>query len=207
MAAAIFLAAADDAFGQSPAASPKWDLSAAAYTYFLPQEDNYLQPTLTADRGRLHLEGRFNYEALRTGSGWVGWNYEVGERVTFKVTPMIGGVFGETNGVAPGYRTSLSWSWLEISSESEYVFSSAGREDWFFYTWSEIGVYPFDWFGGGLVAQRTRAYESDRDIQRGFFAAFTSPRLNITGYVFNPDDEDPTFVLTVDVKFALPRKR
>ena len=205
--AAVFaVACAGHASAQS-LVTPGWELSAAAYTYFLPRDDNYLQPTVTADRGKLHLEGRFNYEAKRTASAWIGWNYEVGERVTFKVTPMVGGVFGDTNGIAPGYRTSLSWNWLELSSEGEYVFASASRDDWFFYTWSEVGLYPFDWFGAGLVGQRTRAYDSDRDIQRGFFAAFTFPHVDVTGYVFNPDDDDVTYVLTVDVKFSLPRRR
>jgi hypothetical protein len=153
------------------------------------------------------LEGRANYEAQRTGSAWIGVNVSVGSAVTFDFTPMVGGIFGETQGVAPGYRASLTWNWLELSSEGEYVFAASDREDWFFYTWSEVAVYPFDWLRAGLVAQRTRAYASDRDIQRGVFAGYSSAHVDISGYVFNPDDDDPTFVLMVGVNFALPRRR
>jgi len=32
-----------------------------------------------------------------------------GEQLTLEITPMIGSVFGETAGVAPGYNGSLSW--------------------------------------------------------------------------------------------------
>ena len=37
---------------------------------------------------------------------------------------MIGGVFGDTTGVAPGYKGSLSWWKLELYSEGEYVFDT-----------------------------------------------------------------------------------
>lgn len=206
LAVMIVAFCAGHGFAQTAPEKPRWDLSAAVYTYFLPAESDYLQPTFMADRGPLHLEARANYEALRTGSAWIGWNVSLGSTVTLDVTPMFGAVFGETKGVAPGYRTALTWSWLELSSEGEYVFSSGDRADWFFYTWSEVAITPVDWLRAGLVGQRTRAYKSDRDIQRGFFAGYTSTHFDITGYVFNPDDDDPFFVLTVGVNFSLPRR-
>ena len=45
------------------AAQPRvWSFHAAAATYILPDDDDYVQPTVTADRGRLHFESRYNYE-------------------------------------------------------------------------------------------------------------------------------------------------
>ena len=84
-----------------------WSFSASASTYFLPDSRDFVQPTVTADRGRLHLEARFNYEGLDTGSVWVGYNVRLGERVTLELTPIVGVVFGHTTGVAPGYKGSL----------------------------------------------------------------------------------------------------
>ena len=46
----------------------KWSFSATVYTYLVPDSRDYAQPTVTADRGWLHLEARYNYEALETGS-------------------------------------------------------------------------------------------------------------------------------------------
>ena len=37
---------------------------------------------------------------------------------------MLGGVFGDTTGIAPGYKGSLSWWKLELYSEGEYVFDA-----------------------------------------------------------------------------------
>ena len=45
-----------------------WSLTASAYTYFVPDSGDYVQPTFSADRGWLHLEARYNYEALHAGS-------------------------------------------------------------------------------------------------------------------------------------------
>ena len=55
-----------------------WSFSASAYTYIVPDSANYGQPTFTADRGWRHLEARYNYEALDTGSVWVGYNFSGG---------------------------------------------------------------------------------------------------------------------------------
>jgi hypothetical protein len=53
-------------------AGPAWAFSASAYAYFPPDSQNYVQPTIRGDRGWLHLEARYNYEALDTGSVWIG---------------------------------------------------------------------------------------------------------------------------------------
>jgi len=50
------------------------------------------------------------------------------------------------------------------------------------------------------VTQRTRVYQSEREIQRGVIAGVSFKRLNVTGYVFNPD-EDTRFVLAVELAF------
>jgi hypothetical protein len=58
-----------------------WSFSASAYTYFVPDDRDFVQPTFTADRGWLHLEARYNYEALDTGSAWVGYNFSGGDKL------------------------------------------------------------------------------------------------------------------------------
>ena len=114
---------------------------------------------------------------------------------------MIGGVFGDTDGVAPGYKGSLSWWKLELYSEGEYVFDSEVHSDSFFYTWSELSLRPVDWFRFGYVAQRTRAYESDVDIQRGILVGFTFKKIDLGAYVFNLEESKPTFVMSFAVNF------
>lgn len=180
---------------------PAWEFSVAGYTYFVPDESDYVQPTLTAGRDWLHLEARYNYEALDTGSAWVGYNFSGGETVTWEFTPMLGAVFGATDGVAPGYKGLLGWKKLELYSEGEYVFDAGDSAESFFYNWSELTFAPVESFRFGMVTQRTRVYQTDREIQRGLLVGFSFRKLDLAGYVFNPDDEKPTFVLSVAVTF------
>jgi hypothetical protein len=94
-----------------------WSFPASAYTYFVPDDREYVQPTLHGGPRWLHLEARYNYEALATGSAWVGYNFSGGEELSWEFTPMLGGVFGDTTGIAPGYKGSLSRWKLEFYSE------------------------------------------------------------------------------------------
>jgi hypothetical protein len=178
-----------------------WSFSASAYTYVVPDSSDYVQPTLTADRGWLHLEARYNYEDLETGSAWVGYNFSGGEKLAWEFTPMLGGVFGDTTGIAPGYKGSLSWWKLELYSEGEYVIDTGELSESFFYNWSELTLAPVDWFRFGLVTQRTRAYETDRDIQRGLLVGFSYQQLDLTTCVFNLDESKPTVAVAVGVSF------
>jgi len=178
-----------------------WSFSASAYTYFVPEDRDYVQPTFTADRGWLHLEARYHYEALDTGSAWVGYNFGGGEKLAWEFTPMLGGVFGDTTGVAPGYKGSLSWWKLELYSEGEYVFDTSHSSDSFLYNWSELTLAPAHWVRFGLVSQRTRAYASDREIQRGVLAGVVFKHVDLKAIVFNPDESKPTIVMAIGLTF------
>lgn len=178
-----------------------WSFSASVYGYIVPDSREYVQPTVTADRGLLHLEARYNYENLDTGSLWVGCNFGGGETIMWELTPMLGGVIGDTTGLAPGYKGSIGWWRFELYSEGEYVADTRHSHDSFFYNWSELSLSPLDWFRVGMVTQRTRLYETDRDIQRGVLAGVMFKHLDFTGYILNPDESTPTFVIATSLHF------
>ena len=178
-----------------------WKFSASVMGYFVPDSRDYAQPTFTADHDWLHLEARYNYEALETGSAWVGYNFGGGTDVTWSLTPMLGGVFGDTTGVAPGYEGSVGWWKLELYSEGEYVVDTGDPSGDFFYTWSQLTLAPWDWLQVGLVTQRTRAYDADRQIQRGLLLALTWRRWTFTGCLFNPEADAPSLVLGLSAEF------
>jgi hypothetical protein len=181
----------------------QWSFSTAIYTYIVPDSREYVQPTIMADHGWLHLEARYNYEDLETGSTWVGYNLSGGEKFTWEFKPMLGGVFGNTTGIAPGYKGSLSWWKLTLYAESEYVVDTGDSSESFFYNWSELTLAPLDWFRFGLVTQRTRVYQTDRELQRGILAGFSYKHFDLATYVFNPDESKPVVVFAFTVSFGL----
>lgn len=64
-----------------------------------------------------------------------------------------------------------------------------------------LTLSPLDWLRAGLVVQRTRAYESELEIQRGFLVGLDLKHFGIAGYIFNPDESEPTYVFSIAVEF------
>jgi hypothetical protein len=150
----------------------------------------------------LHVEARYNYEERRTVSIWAGYNFDGGEAVQWSLTPMLGGVFGDLAGVAPGYAGSLTWRMLDFYSEGEWVLAARASSDSFLYNWSEFAIAPTHWFRFGMVTQRTHVYETERAIQRGVFVGAAFKSVEASTYVFNPDDSSPIVVISFGWSFS-----
>jgi hypothetical protein len=175
---------------------PGWAYSATGMYYSLPDQSDFLLAVAIAERGPLHLEARYNYEALDAGSLFAGWKFSGGEALTYDLTPIIGAVFGSAQGIAPGFEASVAYGIADFYTEAEHVYDTNAKEDSFTYAWSELGLSPLDWLRFGLVGQRTRVINSDRDIQQGGFAQFITPgKVTLGLYVFNPGDSANRFAI------------
>ena len=186
---------------QGQPSTKHWSYSVNVAGYLVPHDVSYASPTFAADHGWLHLEGRYNYESLQTGSLWIGYNVSAGDKVALGMTPMLGVVFGDTNGIAPGYEFSLAWRKLELTSDGEYVYAPSDGNQSFFYSWNELVYSPAEWFHAGLVAQRTRAYQTELDVQRGFSVGVAHKEVDFTVYTFNAGWTDPTVVMNLSWTF------
>ncbi|MGB6675532.1 MAG: hypothetical protein WBE44_02460 [Terriglobales bacterium] len=185
----------------SKAAPNPWALVLTTSGYIVPGGQSYVSPDFTADRNWLHLEARYNYEAHRTGSLWVGYDFSTGKKLVLDLTPMAGAVFGNLNGVAPGYLLTLTYKKLQLYSSGEYVFDIQKRNDNFFYNWDQLTYSPLKWLQVGLVSQRTRVYHTGLDVQRGALVGFTYKKLTFTTNVFNFGWTTPTEVLALGLSF------
>lgn len=185
----------------SRAARPDWEFGLTAYPTFVRNGENYTSAIAAADRGPLHLEARYNYESIGARSVFAGWTFAGGEGLTWELTPLLGGVWGTPRGVVPGVELTLAWGKLDFYLEGEYVRSGVDVRDSYLYAWSELGYRPLQWLRIGLAGQRTNAYASARDIQRGPFAQLTWQRLTIGGYWFNPGSSEQIVVGMIGVTF------
>ena len=180
--------------------SKLWKFSATGNLYFL-SDDFFVNPVATADRNSLHLEGRYNYEDRQTGSLFVGYQFSCDNELSIVGTPILGAVFGNSNGIAPGFELELTYSAFSFYTEAEYLIEFSDREASFFYAWSELSYSPVEWFWFGLVGQRTRLFHTDVDIQRGILLGLSRSSFSISGYFFNPGEDDSFFVLSLGVEF------
>jgi hypothetical protein len=192
--------AAQEGGGAAPPDSvvkkPGWSYSATGMYYSLKDQSDFLLAVAIAERGPLHLEARYNYEAIDAGSLFAGWKFSGGDKLTYDLTPIIGAVFGSAQGIAPGFEASVAYGIADFYTEAEHVYDTNAEEDSFTYAWSELGLSPLDWLRFGLVGQRTRVVNSDREIQQGGFAQLITPgKVTFGLYVFNPNDSNDRFTI------------
>lgn len=186
----------------TPASAPGWAFSATGMYYSFRDQSDFLLVTAVAERGPLHLEARHNYEALDASSLFAGWKFSGGESLTYALTPILGVVFGATQGIAPGFEASAAYGAVDFYTEAEYVYDTKVGESSFTYAWSELGFSPRNWMRFGLVGQRTRVYRSDRDFQRGVFGQAVLGEVTLGLYVLNPDDgADRVVIFSLGAKF------
>lgn len=178
-----------------------WEFGLTAYPTFVRNGENFTSVVAVADRGALHLEARYNYESVGARSAFVGWNFSGGDSVAWELTPLLGGAWGDTRAFVPGFEASLAWKQLDFYVEAEYVRDSGERDDSYFYAWTELGYRPAAWIRLGVAGQRTRAYDNDRDIQRGPFVQFTWRSVTVGGYWLNPGSGEQVFVGSIGATF------
>jgi hypothetical protein len=95
----------------------------------------------------------------------------------------------------------LSYKRLTLSSQIEYVIDTRDKSGSFLYSWNEFVYSPTDWFHAGIVSQRTRAYHTTLDVQRGISFGFSHKRADFTTYIFNAGWTNPTVVLGLAFSF------
>jgi hypothetical protein len=182
-------------------AAPQTSVSATGYWYAMRDQPDFGVGVAALNRGSLHLEARYNYEARDSGSLFVGWKFAGGDDLTFEVTPIIGGLFGAARGVVPGFEASVAYKEVDFYIEAEYVRDLDDASASYTYAWSELGWRPVPWLRVGLAGQRTRTIDSDRDFQRGVFGQVTVGKATLGVYAFNPDAGSRYAIVSLGLQF------
>jgi hypothetical protein len=178
-----------------------WNFSAWAEMFILPGQSDFFNPTFYARHNNLHLEGRYNYEDLNTGSIWAGRRFKFGKSVKFVTVPMGAIVFGNTNGMAPGLEIEVLLKKFDFYSESEYVFDFKSSENNYFYVYSELAVRPIQPIRTGMVVQRTKVIDFERELERGIFGEYYFNRFRAGLFYFSPFSTDQFWIASVSIDF------
>jgi len=181
--------------------APASTFTVTGFYYAMRDQPDFGVGVASFDRGSLHLEGRYNYEARDSGSAFVGWKFAGGDRVTFAVTPIVGALFGAARGVVPGVEASVAYGAFDAYIEAEYVHDLEQRSASYYYAWSELAWKPVHWLRIGLVGQRTHEIENGRDLQRGAFAQLAIDKATLGIYFFNPDNANRYVIVSLGAQF------
>ena len=171
------------------------------FYYAMRDQPDFGVGVASFNRGALHLEARYNYEARNATSLFIGRRFAVGEEVTFEVTPIAGLLFGSTRGLVPGLEASIAYRAFDAYVEAEYVHNLDDASASYYYAWTEIGWKPVQWLRVGLAAQRTRIVENGRDLQRGAFVQMIWEKVTLAVYGFNPESASRYLIVSVGVQF------
>jgi len=183
----------------TPHSEKKWNFGTDFNMYFY-KNDFVGSPVFRADKNKLHLEARYNYEDFKTFSGWIGYNFTGGNDVEYLITPMVGGVVGLSNGIAPGVEFTFSYKGFELYNESEYMFDINTKENHFFYSWTDLSYSPKDWLWFGLSGQYTHVYQTNPMFQPGIFVGGGFKNWEVTSYYYSPGS-DPFLLIALSVNF------
>jgi hypothetical protein len=177
----------------------QWEYGVETDLYFT--DPFVFLPIFTANKGKLHLEARYNYEDLKTVSAWVGYNISGGEDFEYLITPMVGGAAGRTNGIAPGLEFTFNYAGFELYSESEYLFDLESNENNFFYSWTDFTYSLSDWLWFGISGQMTKVYETELETDRGLLLGTAYQNFEFTGYFYNISTDDFFVMLALAAEF------
>ena len=201
-ALALLLAPATACAAEADAGTaPPVSFGVTGYYYAMRDEPDFGVGVATLDRGPLHFEARWNYEARDAGSAFVGWKWKGGDEVTWELTPIVGALFGSATGVVPGLEAAVAWRAVDFYTEIEYVHDRTDSSASYWYAWSELGWKPAEWLRVGLVGQRTRVVETGRELQRGVFAQFFVGKATLGVWAFNPDSGSNYTIVSLGVRF------
>lgn len=181
----------------------QWDFQATGM-FYIYSDDFYLLPVLKADKEKLHLEARYNYEGRETFSLFGGYNIKGGNQLGYTITPMMGFAIGSTDGVIPALEVDLCWNRFEFYNEMEYVFSTANSDDSFYYSWSELTFVPDknEITFVGLTGQATAAQNDKLIWDTGLTAGFVvKEKLTFQGHYFNPFSDAQFGIFSVIFEF------
>jgi len=181
--------------------APKTTVAITGYYYAMRDEPDFGVGVAALDRGPLHLEARYNYEARNSTSVFAGWKFSGGDAVAWEVTPIMGGLFGASRGVVPGVEASVAWREIDFYIEAEYVRDLDDADASYFYSWSELGWRPVPWLRVGLAGQRTKIVDTDREMQGGVFVQGTAGSATLSVYAFNPDAGSRYLIVALGVRF------
>ena len=182
-----------------PEEPPAWEFSGGIFYSHPPDSEDRLTPIVYANRGPLHFEARYNYEDLHTASLFAGWTFSLGEELTADLTPMIGVVAGDTDGIAPGLEFDIGWNRLAWYAESEYLIDADDHDDNYVYTWSTLTYGLTDWLDAGLVTERSRLVDTGLFVQRGLTLQFHREHVGFGLYAYNIGGDDFYAVVSMDL--------
>lgn len=184
--------------GLSPKANSQAQGGVGQYIYTGERQPFTIVPVVYYQTaGNWYMEGRYNYEALKTMSVYAGKVFEKKSAISYSVSPVIGAVIGEFKGGSIGVNNEANYKRLFFSSQFQYTFSIDDRTQNFFYSWSDLSYQAFNNIYAGISVQQTNIYGLQGKLEKGFFVKASVNKWTLPLYIFSPAAKERYFVFGI----------
>jgi hypothetical protein len=154
-----------------------------------------------------YAEARYNYEDIETFSLYLGKSFSGEKNLGYTLTPIVGASIGRFRGVSMGLNMDVEYGKFFFSAQSQYSLATdkgKGSDD-FFYSWSEAGFQPVEWFYAGASFQQTYM-ANEKLLDPGALIGFSFGRYSIPLYGFNLLNEQRYFIIGLTVSWQGTKK-
>lgn len=154
-----------------------------------------------------YAEARYNYEDIETFSFYLGKSFSGDKNMSYTFTPMIGAAMGRFKAISTGLNMDLEYGKFFFSAQSQYSLATdkgKGSDD-FFYSWSEAGFQPIEWFYAGASFQQTYM-ANEKLLEPGALIGFSFGRYSIPIYGFDLLNAQRYFIVGLTVSWQGTKK-
>jgi len=148
-----------------------------------------------------YFETRYNYEDLQTFSLYFGKSFYAGQKAAIEITPMIGGVVGNINGLSPGFNFALDYLRFTTASQTQYTFDLKYPGSSFFWDWTNFSFGLGKNLGVGGSVQIYLPKEGKNEITAGPMVNYTIQNLSLEAYSYNFWEGHPLWAIGVQYTF------
>ncbi|MBS1513034.1 MAG: hypothetical protein JST86_19515 [Bacteroidetes bacterium] len=139
----------------------------------------------TSKKG-MYTELRYNYEAERTGSVYMGKSFSGKRKWEYAITPMAGIVMGNYNGFSLAANMDASCGKMFASMQTQYTINGKTADENFFFNWTEVAFQSTRWLYTGASMQQTKVYHAPLQQEYGLLVGFVFGKFTVPVYIFNP---------------------
>ena len=165
--------------------------------YYMGERQNFnFVPIVYYETGNdWFIEGRYNYEAVKTMSVNAGKTFSKKSVLSYSASPVVGAVLGNYQGGSVGVNSDADYKKYFFSTQIQYTFSVKDKTNNFFYSWTDLSYQPLENIFTGLSVQQTNLYKEQCKFEKGVFIKAAFHKWTVPLYVFSPATKERYFVL------------
>lgn len=172
------------------------------YNFLSSKEDYVWMPVLHHQSKKgMYTELRYNYEAAKTASVYVGKSWQKKGVFEYNLIPMLGLVWGGYNGSSLAMNAEAGYKKIFVSMQTQYTISSSTVKENFFFNWTELAYQPKKWYYAGVSTQQTKSYNGRFKSEYGLLAGFIINKVSIPVYMFNPLSSNKNFIIGINTEW------